>query len=193
MITPCFRFAVASAFILSLACATATTAAPTKDHCIIHLEPAQNGRESRATPRACFETLAESVMAATGNRVQLPPHATVADVDQALQAEDAEPAPDTGTAATYVLSIEYASTYQSGSSRTFTGDRPCSSSLGYNMGSMPSGWNDIISSSRGYSGCNTVIHYEHINHGGASRSCTPTCNTMGVMDNETSALRWRHY
>ena len=193
MTTTFSRFALAAAFIVSIAFSTATTAAPKKDHCIIHLEPALTGHESRATPGACFETLAESVTAATGNRVTLPKHATREEIDQALQARDTASASEAGTAATYVLSIEYVGTYEDGSSRSFTGDRPCSSAVGYNMGSMPSGWNDIISSSRGYSGCNTVIHYEHINYRGATRTCTPACNTMGVMNNQTSSLRWRHY
>lgn len=192
MTTSFCRFAIASAFIVSMAFSPAATAAPNKDHCIIHLEPAQHGPESRATPGACFETLAESVTVATGNRVKLPKHATFEEIDQALQASDTTSAADAGTAATYVLSIEYTSTYQNGSSRSFTGDHPCTV-VGYGLESVSSGWNDIISSSHGYSGCNTVIHYEHIDYRGATRTCTPTCNTMGVMDNATSSLRWRHY
>ena len=190
MITTFIRFVVATTFVVSFAMPSALTAAPKKDHCIIHLEPALNGQESRATPGACFATLAESVMAATGNRVQLPKDATVEAIDQALQAHDTAAAADAGTAATYVLSIEYNGTYQSGSSRSFTGSAPCTATLGYKMGSMTSGWNDVISSSRGYSNCNKIEHYEHADHRGAVRACTPTCNTMGIMNNETSSLWW---
>lgn len=192
MTTAFCRFAVAAAFIVSLVVSPTTTATPKQDHCIIHLEPALPGQASRVTPGACFATLAESVMAATGNRIQLPNDATLDEIDQALEAQDAAAAADAGTAVTYVLSIEYMATDQTGSSRSFTGGAPCTATRGYNMGSMPSGWNDVISSSRGYSNCNKVEHYEHINYRGAVRACTPTCNTMGIMNNETSSMWWHH-
>ncbi|WP_265522892.1 hypothetical protein [Oerskovia flava] len=52
------------------------------------------------------------------------------------------------------------------------------------------GYNNVISSAESYSGC-WGTYYDEFSYKGARRNCTPTCSTMGVMDNRTSSIVYR--
>ncbi len=53
-------------------------------------------------------------------------------------------------------------------------------------------WNNVISSARAYQYCNHSWHYENTDYGGTTLDCGTACSSMGVMDNETSSIIWRH-
>jgi hypothetical protein len=66
----------------------------------------------------------------------------------------------------------------------------CSSSTGYgNLDLTLSGINDRAESGSGYNGCNKLRVYEHINHGGATLTCSPSCNSFGVLNNQVSSYK----
>ena len=150
--------------------------------------------EAPAPAATCFGTFAEALGAVTGAPAGIDPNIKPADVTDAMlsslaqQAQAFAPAP----MATSVLSIEYSGSGYSGASLTFY----VSNSVGcyydnyYFSSTAPSGWNDRVSSSRGYSGCGAIYHFEHSNYGGAVLRCN-ACSSYGAMDNRTSS--WRFY
>ena len=92
-------------------------------------------------------------------------------------------------AATVVLSIDYRDSGFGGTSLTWydSGTAGCAANT-YSASSMPSGWNDQVSSSHRYDSCTHNPHYEHVNFGGAIYPCT--CSSMGVMNDKTSSEKW---
>lgn len=91
---------------------------------------------------------------------------------------------------TGVIGINYSSPNYQGSSLVWVVNNTVGCNTGYSYVSptMPSGWNDVVSSARTYGGCNNNPHYEHTYYSGAVLNCT--CATMGVMDNATSSEKW---
>jgi hypothetical protein len=55
---------------------------------------------------------------------------------------------------------------------------------------MPSGWDNRVSSARGFSNCNYYYHYQNTAYGGTSIACHTECASMGTLDNDTSSERW---
>jgi len=132
-------------------------------------------------PVQCFDSFAEAIRFATKNTVRLPSEATVSDLTQAQL--NASPV--------YVLAVEYQHGGFGGSSMTYTSGVSCWDGYSFFTGSMPSGWDNIISSARAYSGCNHSIHFEHPNYGGASTDCYGECSYIGdAMNDRTSSIRW---
>jgi hypothetical protein len=96
-------------------------------------------------------------------------------------------------AVTTVLSIDYMNASYGGASYTWTSTSvtSCTYWPEFEEPSMPSGWNDDISSYRDYAGCNYNPHYENINYGGAISDCTPDCSYIGAaMNDRTSSEAW---
>lgn len=110
------------------------------------------------------------------------------------------PSSSVSTSATsYILGIDYVDWHYSGSSFTWYGSAICSSSRSYTQATMPSGWNDVISSAVNYpySNCGNWYHYQHSyfnqNQSGSLIDCgysTPGCYEMGIMSNRTSSEKW---
>lgn len=75
----------------------------------------------------------------------------------------------------------------------YWGAVPCDQTY-YYLNSMPSGWNDRVSSVDSHS-CNMTILYEHINGGGDVRYCTPDCNDLRngnpPFNDKTSSVIWQ--
>ena len=65
----------------------------------------------------------------------------------------------------------------------------CFGGARYYAPSYPAGWDNRTSSARGQSGCNSFIHYDWTQYGGASITCT--CAVMGAMGNASSSAEWR--
>jgi hypothetical protein len=55
--------------------------------------------------------------------------------------------------------------------------------------SMPSGWNDVVSSHRGYANCWARL-YEHSNYGGALLDYAGSRSSLGAMNDKTSSVRY---
>lgn len=153
-------------------------------HCVIEIKPLRPGeRFSEIRPIGCFDSFAEAISAATGGALHLPP-----DWDAANGLPD-QPAPSQNR---IVIGIDYDGPNFTGSTLVWETDHTpgCSDGTSFIAPSMPTGWNDRVSSARSYSGCNHYYHYEHVNFGGSVLDCGGGCASMGVMDNQTSSEKW---
>lgn len=173
----------------------ATSADPTTGaHCV---QQVMGPGQSVPTPPHCFATYADSVAYTTGGRVRLATSAVFDPnpTDAAAVQRQAQIATAEVANAVHTLSIEYHDSNYGGSTYQFTAGGDCIGEI-YAWSSMPSGWNDVISSSRAYSSCR-AIHYDTSGATpsyvppGAQISCTLTsCPTMGSMNDHTSSLRF---
>jgi hypothetical protein len=97
-------------------------------------------------------------------------------------------------AITYVIGVDYKNANYGGASLTWTGISTCSGYPYYLASSMPSGWNDVISSYHDYSNCNHNPHWENNKYGGAVVNCGPNCSYVGAaMNDRTSSEKWGSY
>lgn len=143
-------------------------------HCVVWIAPvsAQAGH-SRVSPLRCFARFAQAQRVARG-----PAPSGFGSVSDGVT-------PDVST----TISIDHDGSSYSGSTLTWT----VANSFGCNGGSyqaasMPSGWNDRVSSSHSYAGCAQNNHYHDANYLGSLIVCT--CATMGTMNNQTSSETW---
>lgn len=156
--------------------------APEK-HCVVRIEPLRSGEEASAMSAAtCFDRFSDAIYAATGGAVRLAPTVSPADVTE----ETVQPESSHQT----VLSIDYRDSNFSGSTLTWVANNTvgCTTGLSYAAPSMPSGWNDVVSSARTFAGCTYNRHYEHTNYGGSKIDCY--CASMGAMNDKTSSEKW---
>lgn len=130
----------------------------------------------------CYNTFAAAIAAATGGRVHLPASATPGSVS--IKALNAGAAPDT----TFVLSIDYKNADFVSPSLTWTQTAQCGS---FQASSMPSGWNDVVSSVQAFSGCANT-QYKNVNFGGTTFSIGRDSQvaTMGSFNDSTSSEKW---
>jgi len=141
-------------------------------------------RPGQAAPSmSCYRTFAASIRAATRGRVRLPASAKPGSVtpDQ-INAADVTPA------TVYVLSIDFANAGYGGSSLTWTQSSKCGAFL---ASSMPSGWNDVISSVQASSGCATTLFW-NINFGSPTYPIAKNgaASSLGVFNDEASSQSW---
>lgn len=152
-------------------------------HCIVQISPVLPGQTSSqmSAPR-CFATFRQAISAATSGAVRVSSSVT----PRTLSARMLRPERLT---ATVVLSIDYVNSNYQGNTLTWydSGTAGCAANT-YSASSMPSGWNDVISSSHRYDSCTHNPHFENVNFGGAIYPCT--CATMGVMNDKTSSEKW---
>lgn len=94
---------------------------------------------------------------------------------------------------TFVIGIDYMDTNYSGASLSWTGGAACSSSQSYYANSMPSGWNnDVSSAASNYSNCTNYVHWDGTKQTGANIDCTNNlCYYIGgAMNDRTSSEDW---
>lgn len=199
--------------LLTLLGALATPAgAAGTGHCVVHVD-------GTATAPVCFAEVGRALEHATGRQVPGGSSAasgwSADDVDAFIETAnadrararadrglrrdrgvDTEVAPDGGgdvqlaMSAGTVIARVYDGSYLSGSSLTYSVSNWSGCSDGSRYGdSWLGSWNNRISSSRGYSGCD-VIHYRYSGYSGTSRRCSSTCYTLGSLNNDTSSLRF---
>ncbi|RKG54202.1 hypothetical protein D7X30_29940 [Corallococcus sp. AB011P] len=164
-------------------------------HCVMNVMPFTPGEPLPASDTVpapkCFTSFPEAISFATGGTVRLPATANPKDLKESDLKSVHQAAPNE-----IVIGIEYedrwtASAY-SGNSIVFVSTYGGCGSLF--VPSMPAGWNDIISSSRSFAGCNHSYHYQNDNGPATgpnpSIDCGGGCTGMGVMDNQTSSIFW---
>jgi hypothetical protein len=94
-------------------------------------------------------------------------------------------------AVSIVISIDYMNSNYGGASYTWVTSATCTEFPEYWASSMPSGWNDDISSYADYAGCNVNPHWEDVDYKGAEVSCGPDCSYVGAaMNDRTSSEDW---
>src|SRR5207245_4320110 len=115
--------------------ATHRAASSQGQNCVAQAEPAG----SMATPTAtCYSTFSAAIRAATGGRVRLPATARPGSVTpRMIDAWNDAPA------TTFILSVDYKDANFGPPSLTWTQSSDCGR---FQAASMPSGWNDIVSS-----------------------------------------------
>lgn len=178
--------------ILFLTAASSKGINNNKQYCYALLTPIEEGNNgsSRIIKSECFDNFADSIYAATNGQVQLNSSTRPETVtDEALNSSNGGSSPSSQV----VIGIDWDNTNFGGSSNTWAvSGSGCSSSIQFSTSSMPSGWDNRISSARGYSGCNYFYHYQDINYGGSSVVCSTECATMGSLDNATSSEKWSY-
>ena len=177
---------------LALIAATTNSVITNPKHCFALISPADgnSGGVSQILETACFSTFAQAIEAATHGRVKLDPSMVPQDVTKAMINSDE----GVITSATQVvIGIDWDYTIFGGNSYTYVAnDYGCSSSIQYGITTMPSGWDNRVSSARGYSNCNYYYHYQNTNYGGTSIACHTSCSSMGTLDKDTSSERWAY-
>lgn len=161
---------------------------PAGQHCVNRLaRVSASGPEAAIVSSTCFATFAESFRHLTRGRVTVPADLRPEQVTQAMV--------DAAPASVVVLSTDWnGSNYSGGglgfSSVNWEASSSCTASQAWALTYIGDYYNDKIGSSKTYGGCHKGHHYEHGGYGGAVLTCTPNCSSMGVMDNQTSSLKW---
>lgn len=157
------------------------------EHCVLQVGEGESGRIR------CFATFAKAISVATDGRVRLDPEMPPNQITQEMldqgQDRNQERAQSAAQQDT-VIGIPWAGAREQGASLVYTFDGGCRDAPEIQAPTMPSNWNDRISSSHSYGGCRTIRHYEDRQFGGSIRDCSPACGELGAMNNETSSLKW---
>ena len=127
----------------------------------------------------CFSTLQDSIDA-------------VGSVGTSVQKSSGATSRAVVAATSVVIGIVFDDAEYMGDSLVISVANGCDSSPGadWSLNSMPTGWNDKISSFKSYANCATKI-FEHINYGGATLPYTVNTKYVGdAMNDKTSSMRW---
>jgi hypothetical protein len=173
---------ISLAAIPLLATPTAVSAASSthQRHCIAQAV-AQDTNEKPSV--RCYQTFGAAISAATKGRVTLKNATTARAVSSAELAAGSE-----SPLTVYVLSIDYQNASFGGSTFTWTQSSPCGY---YQAGSMPSGWNDVVSSVADYSGCATTLYWNS-NFGSPiyAIGVNASVANLGTFNDKTSSQKW---
>jgi len=174
----------ASPFVLATAAVAMTGFAPaagahaqraaTGRHCVVWIAPTTGRAPSQVSKMRCYTRFSHALRVARGRPPQGFPNPQTGVV------------PHTST----LISTDYDIGNFGAPTLTWTvsNTNGCNGGFQYSAASMPSGWNDRVSSSKSAHGCASNIHYHNTNFGGAAITCT--CATMGAMNNQTSSETW---
>lgn len=182
----------ASFILIVLLTASSSKEIYDRQHCYALISPIEEGNYqfSRIIKSECFNTFKDSIYAATTGRIKLDLSINPEEVtDEMLNYENGLSSINNQV----VIGIDWESNNFGGSSNTWVvSGSGCSSSVQYSVSSMPSGWDNRVSSARGYSGCNYYYHFQNTNFGGSFVVCNTECSLMGSLDNATSSEKWRY-
>jgi hypothetical protein len=160
-----------------------------QQHCVMYAMPFKPGEPlpaSDTVPEAkCFSTFPDAISFATGGTVRLPATATPANLEESDLKQVNQAAPNET-----VIGIEYMDGY-SGSSLVIVSTFGGCGTLFVNLLGDKLGFNDQISSSKSFAGCNHSYHYENFDAGGAQVDCHGGCTYIGdTMNDRTSSIFW---
>lgn len=143
-------------------------------HCVVWISPVSpSTRQSQLSPLRCYTNFAKAQRAAHGP------------APSGFDSAQNGITPDVST----TISIDHDGANYSGSTLTWTAPNSFGCNGGtYQAATMPSGWNDRVSSSHSYAGCAHNDHFHDISFSGSLIVCT--CATMGTMSNQTSSETW---
>jgi hypothetical protein len=74
---------------------------------------------------------------------------------------------------------------------TVHGINGCNGGTKYQAPTMPPGFNNEIESSKGFSGCNTLVHFQYKDYGGNKFTCSTACSTLGSLNNAVSSMKYK--
>ncbi len=149
---------------------------------------AAGAASARRPPATCYATFAASIMAATHGLVRLPASTTPRSITAGQINADAAAASGATPDTTYVLSIDYQNANFGGNTLTWTQSSKCGS---FQASSMPSGWNDTVSSVSASSGCATTLFW-NVNFESPTYPIAKNGSkaSLGVFNDETSSQTW---
>ncbi|RKH82502.1 hypothetical protein D7Y21_28420 [Corallococcus sp. AB045] len=155
-------------------------------HCVMNVLPFTPGEPLPAADTVpapkCFSSFPEAISFATGGTVRLPATANPRDLKESDLKSVHQAAPNET-----VIGIEYKDGY-SGSSLVFTS---LYGGCGSYLVNLPSDWDNVISYSRSFAGCNHSYHYDGLNGSGANVDCGGGCAYIGdTMNDKTSSIFW---
>jgi hypothetical protein len=162
---------VALGALINAAAPAQASSGPPPKHCVVWISPVDSSGSSKLSSMRCFAGQAAANRYAVGT------------APQRFRAR-------TGAVATSStrISIDYDASGFTGTTLTWTvANSSGCSGFNYSAASMPSGWNDRVSSAHSYGGCANNQHYHDTDFLGAGIVCT--CSTMGTMSNQTSSER----
>jgi hypothetical protein len=156
--------------VATFAPVSAVNAYPTDDvmaHCAVEIHPI-DAAESTADP-VCFDTEDEVIayVHILGER------------DSGSRA----------VSASTIVGTVYSDANSGGQSLTFWGTSGCSG-VTFGFPSLPSGWDNSISSARASNGC-WVTLYTSTGYGGSRLNCTPYCASIGSWNDNVKSLVFR--
>lgn len=94
-----------------------------------------------------------------------------------------------GGAANTIIGTVYKDANQGGESLTFWGSSSCAG-VTFGFSSLPSGWDNSISSAQASNGC-WVTLYTATSYGGSRLNCTPYCASIGSWNDNVKSLVFR--
>lgn len=146
------------------------------------LASAMPAGDTSPPPMTCYNTFAAAIAAATGGRVHLPASATPRSVS--IRQLNAGAAPGD----VFVLSIDYKNANFVSPTLTWTQSAQCGN---FQSATMPTGWNDVVSSVATYSGCANT-QYKNVDFGGTTFSISRNSqvSSMGSFNDSTSSEKW---
>ena len=153
-----------------------TVRAPAARHCVVWIAPTSGRAPSKVSKLRCYTRFSHALRVARGPAPHGFSGATTGVVPHAST----------------LISTDFNGANMSGTSLTWTvsNTNGCNGGFQYSAASMPSGWNDRVSSAQSAHGCASNVHFHNANFGGAAITCT--CSTMGAMSNQTSSETWSH-
>lgn len=175
------------AFIAGAVLSPSPVAASEEIHCVAKAEAVGSVVVS-STP-VCFPTFAEAISFATKGALVLPADSS------AHFLTDAEVAGAAALSGSTVIGIDYVDTNFSNSTFTWIVDNPngCFDGSQWVANTIPDPWDHIISSARGFQGCEHFYHYDLPFRGGARIDCRIAfggCSSMDVMNDQTESEFW---
>ena len=167
----------------SLAPESSAASAATGKHCVAELAPVTEGAKASAMGKvSCHATFAAAMAAATNNTVALSADATPQSVGESQLA----------SAATRVIGIDYDGAYYTGASFIWYANNTYGCYFGNSyVANMPAYFNNRLTSTRGFSGCNKNTSYDGYWQTGDWVRCFPNCYYVGgFMTNRATSKKW---
>lgn len=156
---------------------------PAGDHCVVELAPAaKDAKASVASEIGCYGSFSNAIEAATNGEVTLPQWASPDSISES----------DIASEAVAIIGIDYDGFNYRGASLTWTTRNlsGCFRGSVYRA-NQPASFNNRLSSTRGFSGCNKNTSYDGYFQTGSFVRCFPNCSLRGFfMNNRTSSKRW---
>jgi hypothetical protein len=153
-------------------------------NCVTEIAPVGEGEKVSATKHiGCFPTLAAAIAAATDGVVALPADTTPESLSES----------DLSAAATRLIGIDYDRRYYGGTTSVWYARNSygCFGGFSY-VANIPAYFNNRLTSTRGFGGCNRNTSYDGYFQRGDWVRCFPNCYYVGgFMDNRASSKRWQ--
>lgn len=131
----------------------------------------------------CYGTYAEALEEGSGGTLDVAQSVTPLTLSEA-------PSPAT-TAPDVLIGTEWDGSNFLQASNSYFASETCSAQNTWQVSWVGATWNDRFQSGKGFGGCDSNKKFEHVDFGGAVRTCTPNCADYATLANEVSSLRWK--